>query len=174
MQILPIFAHPIIQIHFKMKKLLIFIIMATVAFAMTACNNSGKTKTTEVVTPNASEDLGKALLENFYQKMDEVYGIEEDYTFVDKYLTPKAKQYLIDAYDYECPEGEECMALWLFLYEGGADTAGNYNRTIEKIDDLTYRVINDYQSEDDSFNYQYTVKIGLVKDGDTYKIDSIS
>lgn len=174
MQILPIFAHQIIQIHFKMKKLFFFIILATVAFAMTACNNSETPKTTEVVTPNVSEDLGKVFLENFYQKLDEVYGKEENYAFVDEYLTPKAKQYLIDAYEYECPEGEECIALWKFLYEAGADTAGNYNRTIEKIDDLTYRVINNYQSEDGSYNYQYTVKIGLVKDGDTYKIDSIS
>ena len=165
-----------------MKKLFIFFTAASFAFAMMACNNTGKQDTetnkeettTEVVTPENTEDLGKAFLDNFYKNLEEVFGQEDDFLIVKEHFTPNAQQYLLDAYDYECPDNLTCAALWLFLYEGGADTAGNYERTIEKIDDLTYRVVNNYRSEDDDFNYKYCVKLGLVKEGDTYKIDSIT
>lgn len=164
-----------------MKKLFIFISIASAAFAMMACNNTGKQntetnnkETTEVVTPENAEDLGKVFLDNFYKSLEEVFVQDDAFLIIKEHLTPNAQQYLLDAYDYECPDNLTCAALWLFLYEGGADTAGNYTRTIEKIDDLTYRVVNNYHSEDDDFNYNYSVKLGLVKEGDTYKIDSVT
>lgn len=161
-----------------MKKHFIFVAITAIAFTLMACGNN--TQNPENVnsadvttTPNSSEDLGKAFLEHFYQGLDTVFGQQDDYLFANEHLTPKAQQYLLDANEYECPDDLVCMALWLFFYEGGGDVGGNYNRTIEKIDDLTYRVVNNYHSDDGDFNYQYSVKLGLVKDGDTYKIDSI-
>ena len=135
------------QIHFIMKKLFIFITMATFAFAMMACNNNGNNKqntdnkaSTEntVSTTDASIELGKTFLENFYQGLEEAFDQEQEkaYEHIYKHVTPKAKQFLIDQYDYDC-DGE-CMAIWLFLYQGGGDVIGDCKRTIEPADGLSY------------------------------------
>ena len=162
-----------------MKKLFICITMATVAFAMMACNNNtqntdNKANTENTVsTPDASVELGKAFLENFYQGLEEVFDQEQEeaYQYVYKHVTQKAKQFLIDQYDYDC-DGE-CLAIWLFLYQGGGDVIGNCQRTIEPVDGLSYRVTNTYYYEGKK-SYEYHVKLGLVKDADTFKIDSIT
>ena len=162
-----------------MKRLSILI---AIAFTMVACDNSSSNNNTQntenkadtentVSTTEASVDMGKTFLENFYQGLEEVFGEEEDYLYVNEYLTPKAKQYLIDQYDYEC-DGE-CMAIWLFLYEGGGDVIGTCQRTIKPVDGLSYKITNTYYYEGEK-NYQYRVKLGLVQDGDSFKIDSIT
>ena len=166
------------QIRNIMKRLFILI---AITFAMVACGNNStqntdnetdsKTDTTNIVSATeASEDLGKPFLENFYQGLEEVFGEEEADLYVNEYLTPEAKQYLIDQYDYDC-DGV-CMALWVFFYEGGGDVCCSSERTIELIDGLSYRVTNTYYNEGEK-TYQYRVKLGLVKDGDSFKIDSI-
>ncbi len=166
-----------------MKKLFIIVTMATVAFAMMACNNNGnnnkqntdnKANTESTVsTPDASVELGKTFLESFYQGLEEAFDREQEetYLFVNKHVTPKAKQSLIDQYDYDC-DGE-CMAIWLFLYQGGGDVIGDCQRTIEPADGLSYKVTNTYYYEGKK-SYEYHVKLGLVKDGDSFKIDSIT
>ena len=167
------------QTHFIMKKLFICFTMATVAFAMMACNNNtqntdNKANTEKTVsTPDASVELGKAFLENFYQGLEEVFDQEQEeaYQYVYKHVTPKAKQFLIDQYDYDC-DGE-CLAIWLFLYQGGGDVIGDCQRTIEPVDGLSYKVTNTYYYEGKK-SYEYHVKLGLVKEADTFKIDSIT
>ena len=166
-----------------MKKLFIFITTATVAFAMMACNNNGNNNTqntdnkasteSTVNTPDASVALGKTYLESFYQGFEEAFDQEQEeaYQYVYKHVTPKAKQSLIDQYDYDC-EGE-CLAIWLFLYQGGGDVIGDCQRTIEPADGLSYKVTNTYYYEGKK-SYEYHVKLGLVKDGDSFKIDSIT
>ena len=185
MQIFPIFARQTIQFHFNMKKLFNIIAIATVAFTMMACGNN-RTQSTDSKTDNqtdetntintteTSEDSGKAFLENFYQGLDEVIWEEGDREYVNEHVTPAAKQFLIDQYDYECPEDDECMALWMFSYQGGGDVVGICQRTIEPVDGLTYRVTNNYYEDDGTMTYQYIVSFGLVKEGDTFKINSIS
>ena len=132
-----------------MKKLFILITTATVAFAIMACNNSGNNKqntdnkaSTEstVSTTDASVELGKAFLENFYKGLEEVFDQdqEEAYQHVYKHVTPEAKQFLIGQYDYDC-DGE-CMAIWLFLYQGGGDVIGDCQRTIEPADGFRIRL----------------------------------
>lgn len=157
--------------------------MATFAFAMMSCGNtsSNNTQTADkkagtentVAAPDPSVALGKAFLENFYQGLEEVFDQEQEeaYQHVYKHVTPKAKQFLIDQYDYDC-DGE-CLAIWLFLYQGGGDVIGNCQRTIEPVDGLSYRVTNTYYYEGKK-SYEYHVKLGLVKDGDSFKIDSIT
>lgn len=170
------------QIHFNMKKLFIFI---AIAFTMVACNNNGSNNNTQntdnkadteetVSATEASVELGKAFLENFYQGLAEVIWEEGDREYVSEHVTPNAKQFLIDQYEYDCPKGEERMALWLFSYQGGGDVGGNCERTIEPLDGLTYRVTNNYYEDDGKMTYQYIVSLGLVKEGDTFKINSIS
>ena len=164
-----------------MKRLFIFITTATIAFAMMACGNNNSISNTQntdniastegsISTTDVSVELGKAFLENFYQGLEEVFGGEEDYLYVNKYVTPEAKQFLIDQYDYDC-EGE-CMATWLFFYEGGGDVCCTSERTIEQVEGLSYRITNIYYNEGVK-TYQYRVKLGLVNDGDSFKIDSI-
>ena len=169
------------QIHIIMKRLFILI---AIAFTMVACGNNSsnnnkqntdnKTSTESTVsTTDASVELGKAFLENFYKGLEEVFDQdqEEAYQHVYKHVTPEAKQFLIDQYDYDC-DGE-CMAIWLFLYQGGGDVIGDCQRTIEPVDGLSYKVTNTYYYEGKK-SYEYHVKLGLVKDADTFKIDSIT
>ena len=109
----------------------------------------------------------KAFLENFYKKLDKDLL---DYAFVKRNTTRKALKYLADNYEYDCENGD-CLATWLFLYEGGGDTGPLKKRTIESIDENTYKVTSVYDNSDG--DYKYTVQLGLVKDGDTYKIDTV-
>ena len=162
-----------------MKRLFILI---AIAFTMVACGNNSSNNNKQntdnkagtentVSTTEASVALGKAFLENFYQGLEEVFDQEDAYLYVNKHITPEAQQFLIDQYDYEC-DGE-CMAIWLFLYQGGGDVIGTCQRTIEPADGLSYKVTNTYYYEGEK-SYEYHVKLGLVKDGDSFKIDSIT
>ena len=81
------------------------------------------------------------------------------------YITPKLWKYLANAYDYDC-EGE-CLATWKFFYEGGGDVSGLRSRQITARDVSHVLVENNYD------NYEYDVLLTVIKDGDTYKIDSL-
>ena len=110
----------------------------------------------------------KAFLEDFYRKMDKD---QLDYAFVKRNTTRKALKYLADNYDYDCENGD-CLATWLFLYEGGGDIGTLKKRTIEALNDSTYKITQTYD-QGDAPDYKYIVRLGLVKDGDSYKIDTI-
>lgn len=137
--------------------------------------DSAATVATDTVAPAVDDQAAKeqqkaevkAFLEKFYKGLDKDII---DYKLVKQHTTAKAVRYLKDNYDYDC-DGGDCMATWLFAYEGGGDTGPLKKRTIESIDENTYMVINVYNNSDG--DYTYVVKLGIVKQGDTYKIDII-
>lgn len=104
-------------------------------------------------------------LENFYSKVNNL-SWEDLEVYVRKNITKNALQELIDGYDYECPE-ENCLALWLFSYEAGADMGKLQESKIEHESDNTFLVTNIYEYND------YKVRLGIVKEEDSYKINTI-
>ena len=104
-----------------------------------------------------------AFVEEFYKEWDKLDLL--DYGYVKQYVTPNLLKYLADAYDYDC-EGE-CLATWKFFYEGGGDVGELKSRQITACDGNHVLVENKY------VNYEYDVLLALVKDGDTFKIDSL-
>ena len=110
-----------------------------------------------------------AFIEQFYQGLKKS-GLDADY--VKQYVTPNAKQFLMDSYDYDCPEGQECMATWLFCYNTTADVMNEQECRIEPKDENTYLVMTIY-TDTAHGDYVYAVKLGLVKAGDSFKIDTI-
>lgn len=111
---------------------------------------------------------GKEFLEKFYA------GYEKDitdYVFIRKHVTKNAEQYLKDSYDYDCETGD-CLAVWVFAYEAGGDIGPLKKRVIEPVDASTFKVRSVYKYTDQG-DYEYVVKLSLVKDGDSYKIDQI-
>ena len=105
----------------------------------------------------------RAFVEEFYKEWDKKDLL--DYGYVKQYITPNLLKYLADEYDYDC-EGE-CLATWKFFYEGGGDVSGLKSRQITARDGSHVLVENNYE------NYEYDVLLTLVKDGDTFKIDSL-
>lgn len=108
-------------------------------------------------------------LENFYKGLKES-GLDANY--VQQFVTPNAKQFLQDSYDYDCPEGQECMATWLFCYNTTADVMNEQELKFEVVDENTYVAMTIY-TDTAHGDYVYAVKLGLIKDGDTFKIDTI-
>ena len=102
-------------------------------------------------------------MEQFYED----WGKKEldDYDALKPYITPKLRKYLADAYDYDC-EGE-CLATWKFFYEGGGDVGEWKSATFTPRDESHVLVEIEYD------NYKYDVLLKVIKDGDTYKIDSL-
>lgn len=88
-----------------------------------------------------------------------------DYDKLKHYVTTNLLKYLADAYDYEC-EGE-CLATWKFFYEGGGDVGEMKSSSITPRDESHVLVELEYE------NYKYDVLLKVLKDGDTYKIDSL-
>ena len=88
-----------------------------------------------------------------------------NYDYPKQYITPNLLKYLADAYDYEC-EGE-CLATWMFFYEGGGDVGELKSRQITARDGNHVLVENNYE------NYEYDVLLTLIKDGDTFEINSL-
>ena len=88
-----------------------------------------------------------------------------DYGFVKQYITPNLLNYLADAYDYDC-EGE-CLATWKFFYEGGGDVGEMKSSSFTSRDERHVLVELKY------VNYEYDVLLTLVKDGETFRIDSL-
>ena len=113
-------------------------------------------------TLNAVEAV-KAFVEKFYKE----WGGEDilDYSYPKQHITPHLLKYLADAYDYDC-EGE-CLATWKFFYEGGGDVGALKSRQITARDGNHVLVENKYD------NYEYDVLLTVIKDGDTFKIDSL-
>lgn len=103
-------------------------------------------------------------LENFYNGFD---NPDEWDSHVRMHVTKNALQILRDEYSYDCDD--DCLATWIFLYEGdeGDEFKG---RTIEPVSQNVFLVTNSWGDESYS---DYKVKLGLVKDGDDYKIDNI-
>ena len=79
--------------------------------------------------------------------------------------TPKLWKYLADAYEFDC-EGE-CLATWKFFYEGGGDVGEWKSTSFIPRDESHVHVEIEYD------NYMYDVLLKVIKDGDTYKIDSL-
>ena len=116
------------------------------------------------VDPQEQEMVAvSAFVEEFYKEWDKKDLL--DYGYVKQYITPNLLKYLADEYDYDC-EGE-CLATWKFFYEGGGDVSGLKSRQITARDGNHVLVENNYE------NYEYDVLLTLVKDGDTFKIDSL-
>lgn len=116
------------------------------------------------VDPQEQEMVAvSAFVEEFYKEWDKKDLL--DYGYVKQYITPNLLKYLADEYDYDC-EGE-CLATWKFFYEGGGDVSGLKSRQITARDGNNVLVENNYE------NYEYDVLLTLVKDGDTFKIDSL-
>ena len=113
----------------------------------------------------------KQFIEKFYAdwKQD---ADGSDYAYVKKYITANALKTLKDEYDYEC-DGE-CLATWLFFYEAGGDMDSLLSRQIEPVSPNTFLVTNTWgYSEGSSDTYDYKIRLGIVKDGGSYKINSI-
>lgn len=108
-------------------------------------------------------EAARVFVEKFYNE----WSGEDilDYDYPKQYITPNLLKYLADAYDYEC-EGE-CLATWMFFYEGGGDVGELKSRQITARDGNHVLVENKY------VNYEYDVILTLIKDGDTFKIDSL-
>ena len=108
-------------------------------------------------------DEVSVFVEEFYKEWDKRDLL--DYGFVKQHITPNLLKYLADEYDYDCED--ECLATWKFFYEGGGDVSGLKSRQITARDGNHVLVENNYE------NYEYDVLLTLVKDGDTFKIDSL-
>lgn len=126
-----------------------------------------------VVEENRDADMAlaeesRAFLEKFYKGLDRD---QLDYSLVKKNCTRQALRYLADNYDYDCESGD-CLATWMFLYEGGGEVGPLKNRTFEMLDATTCKVRLVYEGYQDK-DYEYIVQLGLVKEGDTYKVDAI-
>ena len=115
------------------------------------------------VSQEEEMETARAFVEKFYNE----WSGEDilDYGYVKQYVTPNLLKYLADEYDYDC-EGE-CLATWKFFYEGGGDVSGLKSRQITARDGNHVLVENNYE------NYEYDVLLTLVKDGDTFQIDSL-
>jgi len=105
----------------------------------------------------------KAFVEQFYKDWDKRDLL--DYDYMKQFITPNLLKYLADSYEFEC-EGE-CLATWKFFYEGGIDISGMKSRLITPRDANHVLVENKYE------NYEYDILLMVIKDADTFKIDSI-
>ena len=114
----------------------------------------------------------KVFLEEFYRGLDNCSN-EELLAYVQENVTQRAFTYLKE----ECPyadDGDDCYATWMFTYEDGCDYDKFLSRRIEQVSDNTFLVTNIWGYEDDgSYKTDYKVRLGIVKDGNSYKIDTI-
>lgn len=93
--------------------------------------------------------------------------------YIQKNVTNRAFRYLKNEYPYEevC---DECYATWIFTREEGCDYDKLLSRKIEQESDNTFLVTNIWGYEHDgSYQTEYMVRLGIVKEGDSYKIDTI-
>ena len=115
----------------------------------------------------------KEFLENFYKELDNHLGDEDEMILFRKHLTNRALSFLKDEYPYE--DGcDECYATWMFTSEAGCDYDRFICRKIEQESENTFLVTNTWGYEhDSSFKTDYKVRLGIVKEGDSYKINTI-
>ena len=136
---------------------------APVATSVEDTTATGSTAPAEKAEADEQETQAqKAFLEAFYDGLDEDFEPE----YVAKFITPNAKKILVDEYDYDCETGD-CLAVWLFAYEGGGDTGPCLSRSIKPQGANKFLVTSKYEEE------EYNVVLTLIKEGDTYKIDDI-
>ena len=167
-----------------MRTIRLFSVLALGALVFFACKSNNKAEepngqaqsetaqaeAAAAIIDSAKVAAGKAFLEGFYKVYDEVFDKDiVNYEFINSNITPKMKQWLMDSYDYEC-EGE-CMAIWLLCYNGGGDTGGLKTRTIKPEGDAY--LVSCTHDQGENKEYHYTIKLTLVQDGDTFKIDSL-
>ena len=130
----------------------------------------GNDKGDDQESVDKSQQEEKEFLENFYDKMNNL-SWEDLEVYVRKNITKNALQDLIDGYDYDCPE-ENCLALWMFTNEGDCNKL--IERKIEQESENTFLVTNTWgYEENSSFKTVYKVRLGIVKEGGSYKIDTI-
>lgn len=115
--------------------------------------------------PSGDEKQDKEAVKTFVQRFYEGWEDIQDYAYLKKHVTPKLLQFLADSYDFDC-EGE-CLATWMFFYEGGGDAGELKSRKITVCDSNHVLVESKYE------NYEYGVLLTVVKDGSDYKIDSL-
>ena len=117
------------------------------------------------MTPGTNQenetDAKKAFVEKFYAGFEDIL----DYAYVKKYVTPNLLQLLADSYDFDC-EGE-CLATWLFCYEGGGDAGNLVSRQVKVCDENHFLVAFKY------IGYEYEVLLTVIKEGDKYLIDGL-
>ena len=114
----------------------------------------------------------KLFLEKFYKSLDDCRLWEEKDEYVRMNVTSNALQTLRNEYDYECSDGD-CLAIWLF-YSDGNDMDKLISRKIEPISDGLFLVTSTWgYSEGSATIDSYRVKIGIVMNGESYKISSI-
>jgi len=112
-----------------------------------------------------------SFLQTFYQEFEEAFDEGGDYDeCLRQHVTPNAEQWFKDMYDYDCGD-DNCMASWLLLYNI-TDPGTLEERTIEAIDENTCQVKMTYDRGNGEM-YEYTLKVGVVKEGDEFKIDSV-
>lgn len=113
------------------------------------------------VDPEKEAEAKIAFVEKFYAEWDDILN----YNSLIPYITPKLRKWLSENYDYDC-EGE-CLATWLFFYEGGGDCGALLSRQVKVQDADHILVQNKYD------NYEYDVLLTVIKQGDSYKIDEL-
>ena len=150
------------------------IVISAVMMLMACGGKKAQTENTDAVIADSTVtdsvdaqeqemEAARVFVEKFYNEWSGEDILNYDYP--KQYITPNLLKYLADAYDYEC-EGE-CLATWMFFYEGGGDVGELKSRQITARDGNHVLVENKY------VNYEYDVLLTLIKDGDTFKIDSL-
>lgn len=84
-----------------------------------------------VVQNDKDDDFEPITLEEFYN--DYVFGNKDFSKIANKVCTPRLLQYLKDAYEYECEDGE-CYAMWLFR-SGNQDGTSDECRVVNVKDE---------------------------------------
>lgn len=126
-----------------------------------------------IVTPEAAAQMeaGRVFLIAFYSRL--MHSDEPEQVFILDNATQRMSDYLHEAYDYDCMDGD-CIAWWLFLYNTTADVGEVKEWDVTAIDENTYQVVINYDRDGTvDGDYEYGVKLGLVKDGETFKIDTM-
>jgi hypothetical protein len=120
-----------------------------------------------VVADDAAQKQNMEAVQAFVEQFYNEWGMENllDYDYPKQHITPRLLKCLADSYEFEC-EGE-CLATWKFFYEGGGDVGEFKSRQITARDGNHVLVENKY------VNYEYDVLLTVIKDGDTFKIDSL-
>ena len=106
-------------------------------------------------------------VKKFYRDYEKTNQSED---FLRKHCTPNAIRILEEEYDYDC-DGS-CLATWIFFYEAGTD-AELIKRSFRSVDENTCEVVNE-MGINGVPSYNYIVTLGIVKEGNAYKIDNIS
>ena len=120
-----------------------------------------------VVADDASQKQDMEAVRAFVERFYKDWGMENllEYDYPKQHITSRLLKFLTDSYEFEC-EGE-CLATWKFFYEGGGDVGELKSRQITARDGSHVLVENKY------VNYEYDVLLTVIRDGDTFKIDSL-